>query len=125
MACLFGLGAARLRLLDAAVAVLAAFDGPGGAGETDGSEPIARALEHAVARARRLIRFLTQPFAVTSQFTGLAGASVSVEDTLAGCRAIMDGETDDWNEASLYMIGSLDEARQKEQTAATKGGPQS
>ena len=49
-------------------------------------------------------------------------ASVSVEDTLAGCRAIMDGETDDWNEASLYMVGSLDDARQKEQAAAAKGG---
>ncbi len=67
----------------------------------------------AVQRARRLIRFLTQPFAVTSQFTGHGGASVAIEDTLAGCEAILDGKTDDWDEQQLYMIGTLQDAEDK------------
>ncbi len=71
-----------------------------------------RALVH---RARRLIRFLTQPFAVTSAFTGQPGRSVAVADTLAGCRAILDGEGEDWAESSFYMVGTLADARVKEQ----------
>jgi F-type H+-transporting ATPase subunit beta len=66
-----------------------------------------------VARARRLQRFLTQPFMVTEAFTGTAGRSVPLAATLAGCRAILDGETDDWTESALYMVGDLDEARRK------------
>ncbi|MEB0055850.1 F0F1 ATP synthase subunit beta [Variovorax sp. LG9.2] len=71
-----------------------------------------------VTRARRLQRFLTQPFTVTEAFTGTPGRSVVLADTLAGCRAILDGECDSWSESSLYMVGTLDEARQKEQAAA-------
>ncbi len=71
-----------------------------------------------VKRARRLQRFLSQPFVVTEAFTGTPGCSVRRADTLAGCRAILDGETDDWAESSLYMVGTLDEARRKEATAA-------
>jgi F-type H+/Na+-transporting ATPase subunit beta len=74
----------------------------------------------AVKRARRLMRFLTQPFMVTVAFTGKPGRSVELDATLAGCRAILDGETDDWAEGSLYMIGDLDEARQNE--AQTRAG---
>jgi F-type H+-transporting ATPase subunit beta len=74
----------------------------------------------AVTRARRLVRFLTQPFAVTAQFTGETGATVSIEDTLAGCEAILRGETDSWDESSLYMVGTLEDARRKQQKA-TKG----
>ncbi len=65
-----------------------------------------------VTRARRLQRFLTQPFAVTEAFTGVAGKTVKLADTLGGCRAILDGEADDWPESSLYMIGGLADARQ-------------
>jgi F-type H+-transporting ATPase subunit beta len=68
----------------------------------------------AVIRARRLIRFLTQPFAVTAQFTGEAGATVPIDDTLAGCEAILGGETDAWDESSLYMIGTIEDARRKQ-----------
>ncbi len=64
-----------------------------------------------VGRARRLQRFLTQPFAVTAAFTGMPGRSVPLADTLAGCRAILDGEADDWPENALYMIGGIEEAR--------------
>jgi len=71
-----------------------------------------------VQRARRLVRFLTQPFAVTAQFTGEAGVSVPIEDTLTGCEAILRGDTDAWDEASLYMIGTLEDARRKQERAA-------
>jgi F-type H+-transporting ATPase subunit beta len=77
-----------------------------------------------VKRARRLQRFLSQPFAVTEAFTGTPGRRVGRADTLAGCRAILDGETDDWAESSLYMIGTLEEARQKE-AAAKQAEPSS
>lgn len=70
-----------------------------------------------VGRARRLQRFLTQPFSVTEAFTGVPGRSVPVADTLAGCKAILAGECDDWQESSLYMVGTLEEARTRETAA--------
>ena len=79
-----------------------------------GVEELGAADRQIVRRARRLQRFLTQPFMVTEAFTGMPGASVSLADTLAGCRAILDGEADDWAESSLYMVGTLEDARQKE-----------
>ena len=84
-----------------------------------GVEELATADRLTVKRARRLQRFLSQPFVVTEAFTGVPGRSVSRADTLAGVTAILDGEADDWAEGSLYMVGSFDEARQKE-AAATK-----
>jgi F-type H+/Na+-transporting ATPase subunit beta len=66
-----------------------------------------------VARARKVLRFLTQPFAVTEAFTGVSGRSVRLADTLAGCRAILGGEADEWPESALYMLGNFDEARQR------------
>jgi len=72
-----------------------------------------------VTRARRLQRFLTQPFEVTAAFTGMPGQSVRLADTLAGCRAILDGEADDWPENALYMIGGIEEARRTASAAAT------
>jgi F-type H+/Na+-transporting ATPase subunit beta len=75
-----------------------------------------------VQRARRLVRFLTQPFAVTAQFTGEAGVAVAIEDTLAGCEAILRGDTDAWAESSLYMVGTLEDARRKQEQIA-KGKP--
>jgi F-type H+-transporting ATPase subunit beta len=67
------------------------------------------------------MRFLTQPFMVTVPFTGKPGRTVELEATLAGCRAILDGEADDWAEESLYMVGDLDEARRKEADAPAGG----
>lgn len=66
-----------------------------------------------VARARRLQRFLTQPFAVTQAFTGKPGRQVRLADTLKGCRAILDGAGDALPESAFYMVGSFEEARQK------------
>jgi F-type H+-transporting ATPase subunit beta len=71
-----------------------------------------------VARARRLQRFLTQPFMVTEAFTGKPGRSVPLAETLKGCRAILDGASDSWAESSLYMVGTIEEAREKEEGAA-------
>jgi F-type H+-transporting ATPase subunit beta len=85
-----------------------------------GIEELSAADQTEVRRTRRLVRFLTQPFAVTSQFTGLQGASVSLEETLIGCRAIMDGVADDWAESSLYMVGTIDDARTKEQASGPR-----
>ncbi|MEO6218469.1 MAG: hypothetical protein ABIO86_20755, partial [Sphingomonas sp.] len=76
-----------------------------------------------VKRARRLQRFLSQPFVVTEAFTGTPGVSVSRADTLAGCRAILDGDADNWAESSLYMVGTLDDARAKEAAAVKKDPP--
>ena len=66
-----------------------------------------------VARARRLERFLTQPFFTTEQFTGMAGKYVALEDALNGCQRILDDEFADYPENALYMIGAVDEANQK------------
>jgi len=64
-----------------------------------------------VARARRLERFLTQPFVVTEQFSGIQGKLVSLEDSLDGCQRILDDEFKDYPESALYMIGKIDEAK--------------
>jgi F-type H+/Na+-transporting ATPase subunit beta len=72
-----------------------------------GMDELSAADRMAVGRARRLIRFLTQPFLVTAQFTGHEGVSVALEDTLAGCEAILGGAVDDVPEEDLYMIGAL------------------
>jgi F-type H+-transporting ATPase subunit beta len=88
-----------------------------------GMEELGADDQRAVKRARRLIRFLTQPFEVTAQFTGIPGASVALEDTLKGARAILDGAADDWAESSLYMIGTLTEAAAKEKAAGAGAAP--
>jgi F-type H+-transporting ATPase subunit beta len=82
-----------------------------------GVEELGAEERRAVGRARRLQRFLTQPFFTAAAFTGAEGRSVTVAETVAGCRAILAGECDDWDESSLYMIGNLDEAREKEKKA--------
>lgn len=64
-----------------------------------------------VGRARRLERFLTQPFFTTEQFTGLQGKLVSLSDALDGCERILRDEFKDYPESALYMIGAIDEAR--------------
>jgi F-type H+-transporting ATPase subunit beta len=84
-----------------------------------GIEELSTVDRQAVKRARRLMRFLTQPFMVTLAFTGKEGRTVEIADTLAGCRAILDGEADDWAESSLYMIGAIGEARARERAAKT------
>ena len=86
-----------------------------------GVEELGPADRLTVTRARRLQRFLSQPFVVTEAFTGTPGRTVARADTLAGCRAILDGEADEWAESSLYMVGDFEEARAKEAAASEKG----
>jgi F-type H+/Na+-transporting ATPase subunit beta len=66
-----------------------------------------------VARARRLDRFLTQPFFATEQFSGIKGKLVSLKDSLDGCERILNDEFKDYQESALYMIGAIDEAKKK------------
>lgn len=85
-----------------------------------GIEELGTADRLIVTRARRLQRFLTQPFMVTEAFTGTSGASVPLADTLAGCRAILDGTADDYSESALYMVGTLEDAQQKDAALKAK-----
>ncbi len=66
-----------------------------------------------VHRARRVQRFLSQPFHVAEQFTGVPGVVVSIEDTIKGFNMIMDGEVDEYPEASFNMVGTIEEAIEK------------
>ncbi len=76
-----------------------------------GIEELSQEDRRTVYRARRLERFLTQPCFVTEQFTGHRGRLVPLEDALSGCERILDDEFAAYPEQSLYMIGSIDEAR--------------
>ena len=67
----------------------------------------------AVTRARKIQRFLSQPFFVAEVFTGSAGKYVSLKDTIAGFKAIANGDHDDLPEQAFYMVGSIDEAIEK------------
>ncbi|WP_354043918.1 F0F1 ATP synthase subunit beta [Devosia sp. UYZn731] len=71
-----------------------------------------------VARARRLERFLTQPFFTTEQFTGLKGKLVPLADALDGCERILADEFKDYPESALYMIGTIGEAKAKAKPTA-------
>jgi F-type H+-transporting ATPase subunit beta len=75
-----------------------------------GLEELSREDRRTVHRARRLERFLTQPFFVTEQFTGHEGRLVDLEDALEGCERILNDEFSDRPERALYMIGAIDEA---------------
>jgi F-type H+-transporting ATPase subunit beta len=66
-----------------------------------------------VHRARRVQRFLSQPFFVASQFTGTPGVFVSIEDTVKGFNMIMDGEVDEYPEGAFHMVGTIEEAIEK------------
>ncbi len=66
-----------------------------------------------VHRARRVQRFLSQPFHVAEQFTGLKGVLVSIEDTIKGFNMILDGKVDEYPEAAFNLVGSIEEAIEK------------
>ena len=66
-----------------------------------------------VARARKIQRFLSQPFHVAEVFTGAPGKYVSLKDTIRGFKAIVDGEYDDLPEQAFYMVGTIEEAAEK------------
>ena len=66
-----------------------------------------------VNRARKVQRFLSQPFSVAEQFTGIPGVMVSIEDTIRGFKMILDGEVDDIPEQAFLNVGSIEEAIRK------------
>lgn len=76
-----------------------------------GLEELSEVDRRTVAIARRLERFLTQPFFTTARFTGKSGRLVPLKDTLDGCQRILEGEYLDVPEKDLYMIGSIDEVK--------------
>ncbi len=71
-----------------------------------------------VTRARKIQRFLSQPFHVAETFTGLAGAFVKIDDTIRGFKEICDGKHDDLPEQAFYMVGTIEEAAEKAQKMA-------
>ncbi|MGA8261463.1 MAG: F0F1 ATP synthase subunit beta [Arenicellales bacterium] len=78
-----------------------------------GIEELSREDRDTVDKARRLERFLTQPFVTTGAFTGQAGTVVPLEATVSGCERILDGEFSQVPERALYMIGAIEEARKE------------
>ncbi len=74
----------------------------------------------AVARARKIERFLSQPFFVAEVFTGSPGKLVSLEDTIKGFKGLVSGEYDHLPEAAFYMVGSMDEAIEKAERLAAE-----
>lgn len=78
-----------------------------------GMQELSREDRRTVRRARQLERFLTQPFYVTEQFTGMDGRMVSMEDALDGAERILNDEYADNSEQDFYMIGGVDEVRKK------------
>jgi F-type H+-transporting ATPase subunit beta len=66
-----------------------------------------------VGRARRVQRFLSQPFFVAEQFTGLKGVLVDIKDTIKGFNMIMDGEVDEYPEAAFNLVGTIEDAIEK------------
>lgn len=75
-----------------------------------GIEELSLENKKIVYRARKLERFLTQPFVTTEAFSGIKGRTVGLKEALDGCEDILEDKYDDWPESSFYMIGSIDEA---------------
>ncbi len=78
-----------------------------------GMEELSEEDKLVVHRARRVQRFLSQPFHVAEQFTGLKGTFVSIEDTIKGFNMIIDGEVDKYPEAAFNLVGTIEEAIEK------------
>ena len=78
-----------------------------------GMEELSEDDKLVVSRARRVQRFLSQPFHVAEQFTGLKGVLVPIEETIRGFNMIMDGEVDEYPEAAFNLVGSIDDAIEK------------
>ena len=81
-----------------------------------GMDELSEEDKMAVARARKIERFLSQPFHVAEIFTGSPGKYVSLKDTIAGFQGILEGQYDDLPEQAFYMVGSIDEVVEKAKT---------
>jgi F-type H+-transporting ATPase subunit beta len=78
-----------------------------------GIEELSDDDKQTVARARKIEKFLSQPFFVAAQFTGIEGKYVKTEDTVRGFKEIVEGKHDDLPEQAFYMVGTIEEAREK------------
>lgn len=78
-----------------------------------GMDELSETDKQLVARARKIQRFLSQPFFVAEVFTGSPGKYVSLKDTIAGFSGILKGDYDHLPEQAFYMVGSIDEAIEK------------
>ncbi|MBI3989424.1 MAG: F0F1 ATP synthase subunit beta, partial [candidate division NC10 bacterium] len=78
-----------------------------------GMEELSEEDKLIVSRARKIQRFLSQPFFVAEQFTGTPGRYVSVKETIRGFKELVEGNCDDLPEQAFYMVGTIDEAREK------------
>jgi F-type H+-transporting ATPase subunit beta len=81
-----------------------------------GMDELSEEDKQAVSRARKIERFMSQPFFVAEVFTGSPGKYVSLKDTIAGFKGILSGEYDHLPEQAFYMVGSIDEAVEKAKT---------
>ncbi len=102
-------GARHYRVARAVTETLAEYDDLKDIIAMLGMEELSRDDQLTVNRARRLERFLTQPFHTTEQFTGTPGQTVALDDALTGCERILNDEFAEYPEHALYMIGSIDE----------------
>ena len=84
-----------------------------------GIDELSEEDKQAVARARKIERFLSQPFFVAEQFTGISGKYVKVADTIKSFKEIVDGKHDDIPEQAFYMVGTIDEAMEKAESMKT------
>jgi F-type H+-transporting ATPase subunit beta len=78
-----------------------------------GMDELSEEDKQTVHRARRVQRFLSQPFHVAEQFTGLKGVLVDIKDTIKGFNMIIDGEVDEYPEAAFNLVGNIDDAIEK------------
>ncbi len=81
-----------------------------------GMDELSEEDKNTVARARKMQRYLSQPFSVAEVFTGSPGKYVSLKDTIAGFKAILAGDMDEYPEQAFYMVGSIDEVPEKAKT---------
>ncbi|HVB88170.1 MAG TPA: F0F1 ATP synthase subunit beta [Candidatus Dormibacteraeota bacterium] len=83
-----------------------------------GIEELSDEDKQTVARARRIQKFLSQPFFVAAQFTGIEGKYVKIEDTIRGFKEIVEGKHDDLPEQAFYMVGTIEEVRERAEKMA-------
>ena len=81
-----------------------------------GMDELSEADKETVNRARKIQKFLSQPFFVAEQFSGIKGKYVKIEDTIRGFKEIIEGKHDDLPEQAFYMVGTIDEAVEKAKT---------
>lgn len=85
-----------------------------------GMEQLSVQDRNIVDRARKIERFLTQPFSATEQFSGIKGKQVSLKDALDGCERILADEFKDYPESAFYMIGAIDEVKKNDTVGDSK-----